>query len=100
MPAVCLGRLPTAVASATHGAPRPSRWDPLNTSRKHWSELSRWQRVGIVIAAVVQIALQVAALVDLRRRPARRVRGDKRLWAAASFVNFAGPITYFLRARR
>jgi hypothetical protein len=49
---------------------------------------------------MAQIGLQAAALVDLRRRPERRVRGDKRLWAAASFVNFAGPITYVLRGRR
>jgi hypothetical protein len=38
--------------------------------------------------------------VDLRRRPARKVRGDKRLWAAASFVSWAGPIAYFTYGRK
>jgi hypothetical protein len=72
----------------------------MGTSRKRWSELSPRQRTGILIAAVVQIGLQAAALVDLRRRSAHKVRGGKRFWAAASFVNFAGPIAYFLRGRR
>lgn len=71
------------------------------TSRmKRWDELSRVQRVSIVLAGTVQVGLQVAALVDLRRRSADRVRGEKRLWVAASFVNFVGPIAYFLRGRR
>ena len=72
----------------------------MNFSRRPWAEVSPQQRTAIVIAAVVQIGLQAAALVDLRRRPARRVRGDKRVWAAASLVNFAGPIAYFMRGRR
>jgi hypothetical protein len=48
----------------------------------------------------VQIGLQAAALVDLRRRSDSEVRGDKRVWAAASFVHFAGPIAYSMRGRR
>ena len=67
--------------------------------QKRWSELASRQRTGIMLAGVVQIGLQTATLVDLHRRPARRVRGDKRLWVAGSFVNFAGPIAYFMRGR-
>jgi hypothetical protein len=48
----------------------------------------------------VQVGLQVAALVDLRRRPPDRVRGRKAIWAALSFVNFLGPIAYFAYGRR
>ena len=79
---------------------RVRQYERMGTSRKRWRDLSPRHRTGIVIAAVVQIGLQAAALVDLRRRSAHKVRGDKRFWAAASFVNFAGPIAYFVRGRR
>ena len=64
----------------------------MGVSRKRWGQLSSRQRNATVIGAVVQIGLPAAALADLRRRSEREVRGDKRLWAAASFVNFVGPI--------
>lgn len=48
-----------------------------------------------MIAGAVQVSLQIAALVDLRRRPAEQVRGRKAIWAALSFVNFFGPLAYF-----
>jgi hypothetical protein len=37
--------------------------------------------------------------VDLRRRPADRVKGTKAAWAAASCVNVFGPIAYFVLGR-
>jgi len=49
---------------------------------------------------VVRLGLLVAALVDIYRRPATQIRGRKRLWVAVSFVNFVGPISYFLFGRR
>jgi hypothetical protein len=49
---------------------------------------------------VVQQALAVATLWDLRRRPSALVRGSKKLWVAAAFVNFIGPLTYFTVGRR
>jgi hypothetical protein len=67
---------------------------------KKWSELSARQRRRIVAGAVVQVALQSAALVDLSRRPAEEVNGPKAAWVAASFVNFVGPIAYFVFGRR
>jgi hypothetical protein len=39
-------------------------------------------------------------LLDLRRRPSTQIRGSKRLWAAAAFVNFVGPLAYFSFGRR
>jgi Phospholipase_D-nuclease N-terminal len=72
----------------------------MSTSRERWNELPRRQKSGIVAAGMLQIGLQAAALVDLARRPARRVRGQKRFWAALSFVNFVGPVAYFVRGRR
>jgi hypothetical protein len=54
----------------------------------------------IVVLGAVQLGLQVAALRDLHRRSDRQVRGSRRLWVAASFVNFLGPVAYFLAGRR
>lgn len=69
-------------------------------AQRRWSELSGGQRAGAVAAGVVQLGLLVAALADLRRRPAAEVRGSKKLWSAACFVNFAGPLAYFTFDRR
>lgn len=68
--------------------------------KQRWSDLPPRRRAAIVGAGTVQVGLTVAALADLRRRPARRLHGDKRLWVAASFVNFVGPIAYFLFGRK
>jgi len=74
--------------------------DQQNRAKKRWQDLSAAQRRAIIAAGVVQNSLLVAALVDLRRRPAKKVRGDKRLWAAASFVSWIGPISYFAYGRK
>jgi len=68
--------------------------------RQRWSDLSPQQRTAITGLGAVQLALQAAALVDLYRRPSRNVCGDKRMWVAASFVNFLGPIAYFVVGRK
>ncbi len=73
---------------------------PRSDGKRRWSELSGAQRGGIVAAGVVQLSLCAAALADLRRRPAEQVRGSKKLWTAACFVNVVGPIAYFTLGRR
>lgn len=67
---------------------------------KRWSELTTAQKRGIALFGTVQIALLVAALVDIYRRPAREIQGNKLLWTLASFVNFVGPLSYFFFGRR
>ena len=69
-------------------------------TRKRWSELSGRQQATIVAVAVVQEALAVATLWDLRRRPSAQIRGSKKVWVAAAFVNFIGPLAYFTVGRR
>jgi drug/metabolite transporter (DMT)-like permease len=69
-------------------------------ANKQWSELSTGQRQGIVFSGVVQVVLLVAALTDIWRRPEEEIRGNKRMWALVSFVNFVGPIAYFAFGRR
>jgi hypothetical protein len=68
--------------------------------RKRWSDLTPREQRSIVAVGAVQLLLAAAALLDLRRRPAEQVRGSKKLWTAAAFVNFVGPLAYFLFGRR
>jgi hypothetical protein len=67
--------------------------------KKRWGDLSAAQKGAIALSGAVQLAL-LAALVDIYRRPAGEIRGGKRLWVAAAFVNYVGPISYFLFGRR
>ena len=67
---------------------------------KKWSELSVPQRVGTIALVATQIGLLVAALRDIRGRPAAEIKGSKRLWTAAAFVNFVGPLAYFAFGRK
>jgi hypothetical protein len=62
-------------------------------------DLSAAQKGAIALSGAVQLAL-LAALVDIYRRPAGEIRGGKRLWVAAAFVNYVGPISYSLFGRR
>lgn len=71
--------------------------------KKRWSDLSRRTRVVIVAVGTVETALKVAALRDLKRRPAEQVRGSKVKWALPlALGNSAGalPIAYFIWGRR
>lgn len=70
------------------------------TQRKKWGELTTGQQKAIQYAAVLQMALLAAALWDMWHRPADEINGDRRLWTLASFVNFVGPIAYFLFGRK
>ena len=62
---------------------------------RKWADLTGSQRTYVVVGGVVQLVLQIAALRDLKSRPADRVRGPKVAWGAASFVNTIGPVAYF-----
>jgi hypothetical protein len=73
---------------------------PAGREKRSLSDLTAAQRAALGAAATVQVGLLAAALLDLRGRPARKVRGDKRLWVAASFVNYVGPIAYFTCGRK
>ncbi len=53
-----------------------------------------------MVLAAAQVSLQAAALRDLKKRPAAQVNGPKAAWVAASFINFVGPIAYFMIGRK
>jgi hypothetical protein len=76
------------------------RNSPAPSGKRRWKDLSPRARGAIVAAGVVQNSLLVATLVDLRRRPARKIRGGKRVWTAAAFVSWIGPISYFAYGRK
>jgi hypothetical protein len=72
-------------------------------ARKQWSELSKRTRRLLVTATAAEGILKLAALIDLKRRPASQIRGPKWLWAAmVTVVSSAGvvPISYFVFGRR
>jgi hypothetical protein len=71
--------------------------------KRRWSDLSEGTRRWILIGAAVEGALKIAALVDLKQRPANQVRGRKWVWAVViTLANSAGavPLSYFLVGRR
>jgi Phospholipase_D-nuclease N-terminal len=69
-------------------------------TKKKWSELSARSRGLIIVTGVVEVALLVATLLDLKRRPADQINGSKRMWTGLAFVNIVGPIAYFTLGRR
>jgi hypothetical protein len=69
---------------------------------RRWSDLSPRVRKAIVVVGLVEAAMKVAVLADLRRRPAHQIHGRKKVWAFAMLANSAGlvPASYFLFGRR
>ena len=68
--------------------------------RKRWKDLSKGRRAAILIMGSIQILLLALALWDIRKRPAEGIAGSKTMWAMISFVNFLGPLAYFLFGRK
>ncbi len=69
-------------------------------ARKQWRDMPPWARVAVMVMVSVQLSLLASALVDISRRPAQQIRGPKPAWAAAAFINFIGPISYFAFGRK
>jgi hypothetical protein len=67
---------------------------------KQWKDLTDSQKRDIVFLSVLQLALLITALIDIRRRPADDINGSKRLWTAVVFINGIGPIAYFVVGRK
>ena len=72
-------------------------------ARRQWSDLSERTRRLLITAAAAEGLLRIAALIDIKRRPASQIRGRKWLWASVvAVVSSAGliPISYFVFGRR
>ncbi|HRX04800.1 MAG: PLDc N-terminal domain-containing protein [Anaerolineae bacterium] len=72
----------------------------MTKKKRNWRELSPLQKAVLVVAGIVEVLLLLAALFDLRRRPAEQIRGNKRIWTLVAFFNYVGPIAYFLVGRK
>lgn len=69
-------------------------------NKKSWNDLKGGTKARIIFLGALQLALQGVALADLKKRPSAQVKGPKIAWVAASFINFAGPITYLAWGRK
>lgn len=69
-------------------------------NRKKWSELPTSAKAGTVLMGLIQLSLLAAALLDIRKRPAEQINGSKKLWTAVAFINWVGPIAYFVKGRK
>jgi hypothetical protein len=70
---------------------------------KRWSQLSERSRRVILVVGAADGLLKIAALIDIKRRPAAEIRGPKWAWATVvTLVNSVGlvPTVYFLFGRR
>lgn len=53
----------------------------------------------LIPVVIIELGLMIAAIVDLIRRP--QTRGPKWVWALVIlFINFIGPIIYFVAGRK
>lgn len=73
---------------------------PKNWEKKKWKDLSDMQKAAIILGGIVQFALLAAALVDIQKRAPEEINGNKNAWRLLAFVNFIGPIAYFLLGRK
>jgi hypothetical protein len=69
-------------------------------ARTLWARLSSSQRRLLIAAAAAELSLKITALIDIKRRPADRIRGPKAMWRAAMAVNLIGPVSYFVVGRK
>jgi hypothetical protein len=73
------------------------------SASKKWRDLSQGTRRLLLAGAAVEGGLKIAALVDIKRRPASEIRGSKWVWAAlvVAVNSFGGaPLAYFAFGRR
>jgi len=68
--------------------------------KKKWADFTPIQKVFAFITGFIQIGLLVSALWDIYHRPSDEFRGGKWLWTGVVFINFVGPISYFLFGRK
>ncbi|OFI37821.1 hypothetical protein BIU82_06990 [Arthrobacter sp. SW1] len=68
--------------------------------KKSWKDMTPGQRRTAIVAGVLEFALMLAAQRSITNTPPERIRGSKAFWRAASFINFFGPVGYFLVGRR
>jgi len=56
--------------------------------------------IGLLLFLTGHILVAAWTWRDIRRQPARRIRGSKRLWRILSAVNTLGSVSYWLAGHR
>ncbi|MGF4045323.1 PLD nuclease N-terminal domain-containing protein [Paenarthrobacter nitroguajacolicus] len=68
--------------------------------KKSWRDMTKGQRIMLLVSGAVNMALLGAAQRSIGKTPDDQIRGKKAIWRAVSFINFFGPVSYFLFGRR
>src|SRR3954449_10740423 len=63
-------------------------------------DLSGRQKVRMVIQIILQIVAAIWTLRDVSRRSESELRGSKRLWTVAAFIQPVGTVAYVLFGRK
>jgi len=80
--------LETTSDTAAQEAPEP---------QKHFSTATRARVTG---QGIVNLALLIWAVRDIRHRSDDEIKGNRKVWMLAAFVPPIGPIAYFLFGRK
>ncbi|MGP5047532.1 hypothetical protein [Glutamicibacter ardleyensis] len=48
-------------------------------TKRTFKELSTGAQIGVIVTAIIELTLTIAALRDLQKRPAEQVKGSKKL---------------------
>src|SRR4029079_15215424 len=72
----------------------------MTNSHRRWRDLGPGARAAVIVGAATQLGLLGAAQLDIKRRSAQQLNGPRWVWVLVSFINFAGPISYFVFGRR
>ena len=78
----------------------PERQIVIGGKRLRWRVPPSNRKGGTGLGGLIHVVLMIAALVDLRRRPAEQINGSKRLWMFLVFIYWIGPISYFVIGRK
>ncbi len=66
----------------------------------NWTQMSPTKRLFLTLAIILQVTLLIAAQWDIQKRPEDEIRGSKSMWRMVAFINFIGPLAYFLFGRQ
>lgn len=72
----------------------------MNQGKKKFSDLSPLGKTFVILAVTIDVALFLAAQIDIYRRKPEEIRGRKGLWIGLCFLNFLGPLSYFKFGRK
>lgn len=67
---------------------------------RKWSDLSRTQRIMIIVMGAIEFSLMASAMADIYRSPTQEVNGSKRKWYSIALISWVGPISWFLWGRK